>query len=103
MSLILEMLFLVFVRTASLGSEQSFYDRTFGVLASPTFLEPPRVVGVRSKGQLVFVIVTPSVVSTTGGVGLTSLASMARVSRLVSSLTGMSEWNSGPSFITGWA
>ena len=42
--------------------------------------------------------VTLSMVSTTGGVKLTTLASMARVSRSVSSLTGMSKWNPGPSF-----
>ena len=84
-----ETLFLVFVRTASLGSEPSFYDRTFSLLASPTSLETPRIVGVWLRGQLVFVIVTLSVVSTTGGVELTSLASMARVMRLVSSLMGM--------------
>ena len=55
------------------------------------------------KGWLVFVIVTPSVVSATGGVELMSLASMARVLRSVSSLMGMSEWNLGPSFVTGLA
>ena len=27
----------------------SFYDRAFGLLASPTFLEPPPVVGVRLR------------------------------------------------------
>jgi hypothetical protein len=47
------------------------------------------------------VIVTLSVVSATGGVELTSLASMARVSRSVNSLTGMSKWNPGSSFVTG--
>ena len=26
----------------------SFYDRAFGLLASPTFLEPPHIAGVRS-------------------------------------------------------
>ena len=103
MSLVLETLFLVFARTPSLGSEPSFYDYVFGLLASLTSLEPPRIAGVRSRGQLVFVIVTPSVVSATGGVELTSLVSMARVSRSVSSLTGMSEWNPGPSFVTGSA
>ena len=96
-----KMLFLFFVHTPSLGSEPSFYDRVFGLLVSPTSLEPSCVVGVQSRGQLVFVIITPSTISVTGGVELTSLASMARVSRLVSSLTGMSKWNPGPSFANG--
>ena len=94
-------LFLVFVRTPSLGPEPSFYDRAFGLLASPTSLEPLCVIGVWSRGQLVFVIVTPSMVSATRGVELTSLASMARVLRSVSSLTGMSEWNPGLSSADG--
>ena len=41
-----ETLFLVLVHTPSLGSEPSFYDRAFGLLVSPTSLEPPHVVGV---------------------------------------------------------
>ena len=45
--------------------------------------------------------VTPSLVSATGGAELTTLASMARVTRSVSLLTGMSKWNSGPSFMMG--
>ena len=97
------MLFLVFARTPSLGSESSFYDRAFGLLVSPISLKPPRVAGVQSRGQLIFVIVTLSVVSVIGGVELTSLASMARVTRSVSSLMGMFEWNLGPSFMTGLA
>ena len=44
---------------------------------------------------------TPSMVSATGGVELMPLALMARVAGSVSSLTSMSEWNPGPSFITG--
>ena len=40
---------LVFARTPSLGSEPSFYDRALGLLASLTFLEPPRVAGVQSR------------------------------------------------------
>ena len=48
-------------------------------------------------------IVASSVVSTTMGVELTLLASMARVMRSVSSLTGMFEWNLGPSFAMGSA
>ena len=98
MLFVLEMLFLVFVRTPSLGSEPSFCDRAFGLLASPTFLEPPRVAGGPVEDWLVFVIQTPSVVSATGGVELTSLASMARVSRSVSSLTGMLK---GPNMARG--
>ena len=47
--LFLETLFLVFARTLSLGSETSFYDRAFGLLVSPTFLEPPRVARVWSR------------------------------------------------------
>ena len=27
----------------------SFYDRAFGLLASPTFLEPPPITGVQSR------------------------------------------------------
>ena len=46
---VLETLFLVFIRTPSLGSEPSFYDLVFGLLASPTFLEPPGIAGVRSR------------------------------------------------------
>ena len=45
--------------------------------------------------------VTPSMVSANGGVELTTLASMARVLRSASSLTGMSEWNLGPLFVGG--
>ena len=56
-----------FVRTPSLGFEPSFCDRAFGLLVSLTFLEPLRVAGGLVEGQLVFVIVTPSVVSATGG------------------------------------
>jgi len=41
------------------------------------------------------------VVSATGGVELTSLASTARVTCSMSSLMGTSEWNPGPSFVTG--
>ena len=99
--MVLEMLFLVFVHIPSLEFEPSFCDHAFGLLASPTSLEPPRVAGVRSRGQPVFVIVTLSVVSATGGVKLTLLASMAQVLRSVSSLTSMFEWNLGPLFITG--
>ena len=42
--------------------------------------------------------VTPSLVSTTGGAELTTLASTARVSRSMISLMGMFMWNPGPSF-----
>ena len=52
------------------------------------------------EGQLVFVIVVPPTVFATRGVELTSLASMAQVTRSVSSLTGMFEWNPGPLFVT---
>ena len=55
------------------------------------------------EGRLVFVIITPSEVSATGGVELTSLASMAQVMRLVSSLTSMLEWNPGPLVAMGLA
>ena len=55
------------------------------------------------KGRLVFVIIAPSVVSTTGGVELTSLALMAQVMRSVSLLTGMFKWNPVPSLVTGSA
>ena len=68
---------LVFARTPSLGSEPSFYDRAFGLLVSLTFLEPLRIAGGPVEGRLIFVIVTPSMVSATGGVELTLLASMA--------------------------
>ena len=53
------------------------------------------------EGRLVFVIIAPSVVSATGGVELTSLASMARVTCSVSLLMGMSKWNLGPLFVMG--
>ena len=55
------------------------------------------------EGRLVFVIVASSAVSATGGVELTSLASMARVMCSVSSLTGMLEWNLVPSLVIGSA
>ena len=53
------------------------------------------------EGWLIFVIVTLSTISTTGGVELTSLASMARVMRSVSSLTVMFEGNRVPSLMMG--
>ena len=53
------MLFLVFVHTPSLGSKPSSYDHAFDLLVSPTSLETPHVAGVRSRGQLIFVIVIP--------------------------------------------
>ena len=55
------------------------------------------------EGQLVFVIITPSIVFAIGGVELTSLASMAQVMCSVSSLMGMFEWNLGPLFVMGLA
>ena len=55
------------------------------------------------EGWIIFVIVAPSAVFATGGVELTSLASMARVMFSVSSLTGMFEWNLGPLFVMGLA
>ena len=48
-------------------------------------------------------IVAPSMVSTTEGVELTSLALMARVTRSVSSLMGMFEQNLVSSFMMGSA
>jgi len=48
-----------------------------------------------------FSCVTPSSVFATGGVELTTLASMARVLRSMSSLTGTFVWNPGPSFADG--
>ena len=33
----------------SLGSKPLFCDLAFGLLTSPTFLKPPRIVGVRSR------------------------------------------------------
>ena len=50
---------LSFCTYPSLGSEPSSYDHAFGLLASPTSLEPPHVARVWSRGQLVFVIVIP--------------------------------------------
>ena len=55
------------------------------------------------EGWLIFVIVTLFVVFATRGVELMSLASMARVTRSVSLLTGMFEWNLGLSFVMGSA
>ena len=45
--------------------------------------------------------VTPSTVFSTRGAELMTLASMAQVSRSVSSLTGTSKWNLSPSFTNG--
>ena len=45
-------LVLVFARTPSLGSEPAFYDHAFDLLVSPTFLEPPRIAGARSRVDL---------------------------------------------------
>ena len=103
MSLVLETLFLVFVRIPSLGSEPSFCDHTFGLHVSPIFHRSPMSSRGPVEGRLIFVVVAPSTISTTRGVELTSLASMAQVSSSVSSLTGMFEWNPGPSFVTGSA
>ena len=55
------------------------------------------------KGRFVFVTVTPSEVFTTGGVEAMSLASMARVTRLMSLLTGVFERNLVPLLATGSA
>ena len=40
---------LVFARTPYLGFWRSFHDRAIGLIASPAFPEPPRVVGIRSR------------------------------------------------------
>ena len=53
------------------------------------------------KGRLIFVTVTPSMVSATRGVELTLLALVARMMCSVSSLTGMFERNLAPSLVTG--
>ena len=55
------------------------------------------------KGWLVFVTVALSMVFATGGVEAMSLASMARVMCLISSLTRMFEQNPIPSLVTGSA
>jgi hypothetical protein len=55
------------------------------------------------EGRLIFVIVAQSTVSTTGRVELTSLASIAQVTRSVSSLTGMFESNPILSLVMGSA
>ena len=55
------------------------------------------------KGWLVFVTVASSTIFVTGGVEATSLASTARGTRLMSSLTGMFERNPVPSLMTGSA
>ena len=55
------------------------------------------------KGQLIFVTVAPFAVFTTGGVEAMLLAMMARVTRLMSSLTGMFEQNPVPLLVTGSA
>ena len=55
------------------------------------------------KGRLVFVTIAPSMVFATGGVEATSLASMAQVTCLMSSLTGMFEQNLVLSLVTGSA
>ena len=53
------------------------------------------------KGRLVFVTIAPSTVFSTGGVEVTSLASMARVTSLMSSLTVMFEQNLVMLLVTG--
>ena len=53
------------------------------------------------KGHLVFVTVAPSAVFITRGVEAMSLALMARVTCLMSSLMGMFERNLVPSLVTG--
>ena len=55
------------------------------------------------KGWLVFVTVAPSTIFATVGVEATSLASMARVTCLMSSLMGMFEQNPVLSLVTGLA
>ena len=55
------------------------------------------------KGRLIFVTVAPSAVFATGRVEAMSLASMARVTHLMSSLTGLFEQNLVPSLMTGSA
>ena len=40
---------LSFCTYPSLGSEPSSYDRAFGLLVSPTSLEPPHIAGFRSR------------------------------------------------------
>ena len=55
------------------------------------------------KGRLIFVAVAPSTVSATGGVELTLLALVARVTCSVSSLTGTFERNLVPLLVKGSA
>ena len=56
-----------------------------------------------SQGLAHFVTIAPSVVFATGGVEAMSLASMAQVTCLMSSLTGMFERNLVPSLVAGSA
>ena len=64
-------------------------------------LSPRAPLGLVGVGRVS--CVTLSVVSATKGVELMTLASMARVTHLVSSLMGMLEWNPGPSLVIGSA
>ena len=64
----------------------------FGLIAGPAFPKPRAWWGF-GQGPAHFVTVAPSMVFITGGVKVTSLASMARVTRFMSSLTGMFGWN----------
>ena len=67
-------------------------------------LEPMSPVGL-GRGRFEFCALPHPQFLTTGGVELTSLASIARarVTRSVSSLMGMIKWNLGSSFMTGSA
>ena len=69
----------------------------------PNLPRAPARGGDLVKGWLAFVTIAPSMVLATGGVEAMSLASMARVTHLMSSLTGLFEQNLVPSLVTGSA
>ena len=71
------------------------------LLARPSL--SPRAWRGFGQGSAHSVTVAPFVVFATGGVEAMSPASMAQVTRLMSLLTGMFEWNLVPSLVTGSA
>ena len=73
-------------RSRGMGRVRGHRPRRFSVLSPQATLGLSRGL---VEGQLIFMIIAPSMVFTTGGVELMSLASMARVTRSASSLTGM--------------
>ena len=93
----------VFAHTPHLGFWRSLRDCAFGLIVGPAFPEPPRVVGIRSRVGSSCDCRPIHSFFATGGVEAVSLASTAQVTCLMSSLTGMFEWNLVLSLMTGSA